>query len=465
MLGFLGPNGAGKTTTLKILAGLLFPTGGQVSVLGHTPWQRRREYLRQVAMVLGNKSQLTWDIPARDSFEVLREIYRVPQDVFRRTTAELIDLLDAGALLAKPVRTLSLGERMKCELIAAFLHRPRLVFLDEPTLGLDVTTQRRLREFVKARNADGVTVLLTSHYMADVQALCRRVVLIGDGSLVFDGTLDELSAQVAPFKVVSVTTQTPPPAWPQLPSTRAMRATEQELILRVERESVARVTGTLIERLRPTDLKVEDPPIEETVALELLPFSQFPSTIPPALAAHRRQPTPHHYGGNMPYRNKVFVSFDGDTDIHYYRLMRAWRQSDLTSFRFYDAHDLMQARDTSTEESIRRSLASRLANTKVLLVLIGEKTRYLYRFVRWELEQALRRDIPIISVNLNGRRSLDASRCPPIIREQLVTHISFKAAIIQYALENWPAEYRELRNRRMSGPRFYDTVVYRRLLL
>ena len=218
MLGFLGPNGAGKTTTLKILAGLLFPTAGQVSVLGHTPWQRRREYLRQVAMVLGNKSQLTWDIPARDSFEVLREIYRVPQDVFRRTTAELIDLLDAGALLAKPVRTLSLGERMKCELIAAFLHRPRLVFLDEPTLGLDVTMQRRLREFVKARNADGVTVLLTSHYMADVQALFRRVVLIGDGSLVFDGTLDELSAQVAPFKVVSVTTQTPPPAWPQLPS-------------------------------------------------------------------------------------------------------------------------------------------------------------------------------------------------------------------------------------------------------
>ena len=265
MLGFLGPNGAGKTTTLKILAGLLFPTAGHVSVLGHTPWQRRREYLRQVAMVLGNKSQLTWDIPARDSFEVLREIYRVPYDVFRSTTAELIDLLDAGALLAKPVRTLSLGERMKCELIAAFLHRPRLVFLDEPTLGLDVTMQRRLREFVKERNTDGVTVLLTSHYMADVQALCRRVVLIGDGSLVFDGTLDELSARVAPFKVVTVTTQTPPAAWPQLPSTRELRATEQELTLRVERESVARVTGTLIERLRPTDLTVEDPPIEDVL--------------------------------------------------------------------------------------------------------------------------------------------------------------------------------------------------------
>ena len=265
MLGVLGPNGAGKTTTLKILAGLLFPTTGEVSVLGYTPWQRRREYLRQISMVLGNKSQLTWDIPARDSFEVLREIYRVPRDAFRRTSTELIDLLDAGGLLAKPVRTLSLGERMKCELIAAFLHQPRLVFLDEPTLGLDVTMQRRLRKFIAERNADGVTVLLTSHYMADVQALCRRVVLINEGSLVFDGTLDELSAWVAPFKLVTVTTQTPPAAWPRLPSTRVLRATEQELALRVERESVARVTGTLIELLRPTDLKVEDPPIEDVL--------------------------------------------------------------------------------------------------------------------------------------------------------------------------------------------------------
>ena len=206
MLGVLGPNGAGKTTTLKILAGLLFPTGGEVSVLGYTPWQRRGEYLRQISMVLGNKSQLTWDIPARDSFEVLREIYRVPRDAFRRTSTELIDLLDAGGLLAKPVRTLSLGERMKCELIAAFLHQPRLVFLDEPTLGLDVTMQRRLREFIAERNADGVTVLLTSHYMADVQALCRRVVLINEGRLVFDGALDELSARVAPFKLLTVRT-------------------------------------------------------------------------------------------------------------------------------------------------------------------------------------------------------------------------------------------------------------------
>ena len=265
MIGLLGPNGAGKTTTLKLLAGLLFPTGGEVSVLGHTPWRRPKEYLRQISMVLGNKSQLTWDIPARDSFEVLRDIYRVPRDAYRRTSTELIDLLDAGALLAKPVRTLSLGERMKCELIAAFLHRPRLVFLDEPTLGLDVTMQRRLRDFIAERIADGVTVLLTSHYMADVQALCRRVLLVDEGRLLFDGTLDDLSARVAPFKLLTVTTRTPPPEWPRLPATRVLRSTDQELALRVERESVARVTGALIERLSPTDLKVEDPPIEDVL--------------------------------------------------------------------------------------------------------------------------------------------------------------------------------------------------------
>ena len=189
----------------------------------------------------------------------------MPRHAFRRTSTDLIDLLDAGALLSKPVRTLSLGERMKCELIAAFLHRPRLVFLDEPTLGLDVTMQRRLREFVAERNADGATVLLTSHYMADVQALCRRVVLVDEGRLVFDGTLDELSARVAPFKLVTVTTQTPPAAWPRLPAARVLRSTDLELALRVERDSVARVTGMLIERLRPTDLKVEDPPIEDVL--------------------------------------------------------------------------------------------------------------------------------------------------------------------------------------------------------
>ena len=165
----------------------------------------------------------------------------------------------------------------------------------------------------------------------------------------------------------------------------------------------------------------------------------------------------------MAYRNKVFISFDGDTDMYYYRLMRAWKQSDHTNFNFYDAHDLTQARDTSTEDSIKRSLSERLANAKVVVSLIGENTRYLYKFLRWELEQAIRRDIPIVGVNLNSHRSQDSNRCPPVIRDHLVIYVSFNAAIIQHALENWPGEYQDLRLKNTVGPHYYNDDVYRRL--
>ena len=165
----------------------------------------------------------------------------------------------------------------------------------------------------------------------------------------------------------------------------------------------------------------------------------------------------------MAYRNKVFVSFDADSDIHYYRLMRAWKQNDRTDFNFYDAHDLTQARDTSTEESIKRSLVSRLSNAKVFVSLIGEKTRYLYRFVRWEVEQAIRREIPIIGVNLNGCRAQDTDRCPPVLRDELAVYVSFNPAIIQYALEHWPDEDYQLRNAGVAGPRFYNDRVYAQL--
>ena len=164
----------------------------------------------------------------------------------------------------------------------------------------------------------------------------------------------------------------------------------------------------------------------------------------------------------MAYRNKVFISFDGDTDMYYYRLMRAWKQNDHTNFNFYDAHDLTQARDTSTEDSIKRSLSERLANAKVVVSLIGENTRYLYKFLRWELEQAIRRDIPIVGVNLNSHRSQDSNRCPPAIRDHLVVYVSFNAAIIQHALENWPGEYQELRLKNTVGPHYYNDDVYRR---
>ena len=165
----------------------------------------------------------------------------------------------------------------------------------------------------------------------------------------------------------------------------------------------------------------------------------------------------------MPYRNKVFISFDGDNDIHYYRLMKAWKQNDRTPFNFFDAHDINTARDTSTEETIKRRLAERLSNAHVVVSLIGERTRYLYKFVRWELEQAIERGIPIIGVNLNGRRFQDSDRCPPVIRDELVVYVSFQPAILQFALENWLGEHARLQAQGTSGPHYYRSEIYKDL--
>ena len=191
IVGFLGPNGAGKTTTLKMLSGLLYPSGGQCRVLGIEPFKRQRDYLRQITLVMGNRNQLIWDIPVLDSFERNRAIYRIERTAYQRTVDELTELLDLAPFLDKSVRNLSLGERMKCEVAAALLHKPQILFLDEPTIGLDVTMQRRIRSFLAEYNQRyGATVLLTSHYMADVEALCKRVVVIHHGQLLFDGGRD-----------------------------------------------------------------------------------------------------------------------------------------------------------------------------------------------------------------------------------------------------------------------------------
>jgi len=206
IVGFLGPNGAGKTTTLKMLSGLLYPTSGEISVLGHVPSRRESTYLRQITMVMGNRNQLQWDLPALDSYELLRAIYRLHPDDFRKTRDEFIELLDLGDLVTKPVRNLSLGERMKVETAAALLHRPTVLFLDEPTIGLDVTMQKRIRSFVAEYNQRyGATVLLTSHYMADVQALCKRVIVIHHGRILFDGELTALAARFGAEKTIGVT--------------------------------------------------------------------------------------------------------------------------------------------------------------------------------------------------------------------------------------------------------------------
>jgi len=264
IVGFLGPNGAGKTTTLKMLSGLLHPTSGEATILGHVPWNRERAFLRQITLVMGQRNQLVWDIPALNSFELNRAIYRIPLDDYRRRVAELTDLLELGPLLHKPVRNLSLGERMKCEIAAALLHRPSVVFLDEPTIGLDVTMQHRIRSFIGEYNRRfGATVLLTSHYMADVEALCKRVVVIHHGRLLFDGQLAALVQKFTEYKTIVV----------QIENCQNNLATYGEVVsceggrftLRVPREKTARITERLLADLPVIDLLVEDPPIEEVI--------------------------------------------------------------------------------------------------------------------------------------------------------------------------------------------------------
>jgi ABC-2 type transport system ATP-binding protein len=264
VVGFLGPNGAGKTTTLKMLSGLLHPTSGHVDVLGRVPSRRERDYLRRITLVMGQRNQLVWDIPAADSFELNRAIYGIPPTDFRRTLDELVALLDLGPLLRKPVRTLSLGERMKCEVAAALLHRPQVVFLDEPTIGLDVTMQRRIRSFIAEYNrSTGATVLLTSHYMADVEALCRRVIVIHHGRLLFDGELSSLVGRFTAHKTIAVRLES---CDADLSGYGEVVSCEDGLAtLRVPREDTARVTGRILADLPVIDLTVEDPPIDEVI--------------------------------------------------------------------------------------------------------------------------------------------------------------------------------------------------------
>ncbi len=205
LVGFLGPNGAGKTTTLKVLAGILFPTDGDVRVLGHIPFRRQAVYQKQFALVMGQKNQLWWDLPARESFVLNKEIYEISDSDFKRSLDEFCDLLDIGGILDVPVRKLSLGQRMKCELVGALIHRPKVLFLDEPTIGLDVVAQKNIRDFIKRYNEEKkTTIVLTSHYMEDISRLCRRVIIIDLGRIVYDGPLNELVRRYVQHKVLII---------------------------------------------------------------------------------------------------------------------------------------------------------------------------------------------------------------------------------------------------------------------
>jgi ABC-2 type transport system ATP-binding protein len=266
IVGFLGPNGAGKTTTLKMLSGLLYVTAGEARVLGHVPSKRERDFLRRIALVMGNRNQLQWDLPALDSFELNRSIYRIPREQFLETRDEMIDLLEVGDLVRKPVRQLSLGERMKVEIVGSLLHRPPVLFLDEPTIGLDITMQKRIREFVgEYRQRHGATVMLTSHYMADVEALCERVIVIHHGRILFDGDLAALSDTVAAWKTVAVALENG--AGDLSAYGEVIHRDGDVVTLRVPKAETARVTARLLAEQEVLDLNVEDPPIEDVIEL------------------------------------------------------------------------------------------------------------------------------------------------------------------------------------------------------
>jgi ABC-2 type transport system ATP-binding protein len=266
VVGFLGPNGAGKTTTLKCLAGLLHPTAGRVTVLGFTPDKRERDYLTRFTLVMGQRNQLMWDLPAMETFLVNQAIYGVPERQFRETLAELVALLDLEPLLTKQVRKLSLGERMRCELAASLLHRPQVLFLDEPTLGLDVTAQGAIRAFIHDYNRRyQATVLLTSHYMADVTALAERILVIDGGRLVYDGDLRALVEQTAPYKLLNLSLEHPVEAAAFAGLGEVEAADGLKLRLRVPRGHTKRAATQALAHPAVADVTIEDPPVEDII--------------------------------------------------------------------------------------------------------------------------------------------------------------------------------------------------------
>jgi ABC-2 type transport system ATP-binding protein len=267
IVGFLGPNGAGKTTTLKMLSGIIYPTSGTARVLDYVPWERADAFRRRFALVMGQKNQLWWDLPAVDSFQLHKEIYSLPPAQFQRTVDELTELFQVKDLVRQPVRELSLGERMKMELIAGLLHQPELLLLDEPTIGLDVVAQATIQRCLKEYNATrGVTMLLTSHYMKDVEALCARVLVITHGKVIYDGPLAKITAEFGQSKLVKLqfAGDTTPPDLDRYGEVSRREGPAADL--KVERSRVADALSAILDRYTVIDMSVQDPPLEEVIA-------------------------------------------------------------------------------------------------------------------------------------------------------------------------------------------------------
>ena len=267
MVAFLGPNGAGKTTTLKLLSGLIFPTAGEATVLGYRPWKRENAYRQRFSLVMGQKNQLWWDLPAQESFRLHKEIYRIEDDAFRRRMDELTDLLEVRSLIGQPVRELSLGERMRMELIAALLHSPEVLLLDEPTIGLDVVSQRRVQDFLKYYQLERkITVILTSHYMKDVEALCQRAVIINEGDIKHDGPLAEIIDRFSQHKVIELqfAGSGVPEGLDEFGNVFDIAPPRAKV--EVPRNKIPEVLTSLLSRFDIEDVAVQDRPLEEVIA-------------------------------------------------------------------------------------------------------------------------------------------------------------------------------------------------------
>jgi len=266
LVGFIGPNGAGKTTTLKCLSGLLYPTSGEISVLNFKPWQRKKQFLTNISFVMGQKNQLWWDLPAIETFLLNKEIFEINDSQFKKTLGELVDLLDAKDILNIQVKRLSLGQRMKCELIAALIHLPKVLFLDEPTIGLDVVMQEKLREFVKSYNKNfNSTIILTSHYMEDVQNLAKRVIVINFGKIVFDGLLTELVKKKAPYKLISFMERNKDNFVKIKKLGKIIEQDFPKLTIRVSSKDSNRIASQILDNFTVEDLTIEEADIAEII--------------------------------------------------------------------------------------------------------------------------------------------------------------------------------------------------------